>query len=146
MGNRPSAADDSPTSPKSPRVAPAEFARRELAKPRAVDDDALYNDARNNSVGIYYRLKIELILDVARIVSILPEGMRSTSDEQSIKERIQDALKEYKIKASTTWEFQDTKRALRVSKEQTNQKLEAMEAKINNITDMLQKLLEKEQS
>ena len=38
------------------------------------------------------------------------------------------------------------KRALRVSKEQTNQKLEAMEAKINNITDMLQKLLKKEQS
>ena len=57
-----------------------------------------YANAREDKtrVGIYYRLKIELILETNAMVKYLPTQLRKIEDEDSIKQRLLIALKQQK--------------------------------------------------
>ena len=56
-----------------------------------------YAEAQKEKAGIYYRLKIELIMETSAVVKFLPWCLRPKEiDEDVITEKLKDSLKEYK--------------------------------------------------
>ena len=75
-------------------------------------------------------MKIELILEMAPIAKFLK--LANTEDEDSIKRRLEEALKQHEDDAEAD--------PVRESEERTNKKLAEMEKKIDKLTEILQKL------
>ena len=122
MGAKQTKEDETPTSPKSPRVSPVDIASDETPVP-----------------GLFYRSRLEYITETASIAKCLK--LAQTEDEDSIKERLKEALAQHEEDASEedTSAQLNTKRALRKSEE----KIAAMETKIDELTVMLQTLIDK---
>jgi hypothetical protein len=104
-----------------------------------------YEEARDNSVGIYYRLKIELITDTAPIASRLPAWMLPTTDKVTVKKDLAATFEKFKEKASKDETVElIVKRALRDTRselDETQQELTATRTKLVHVEEKIDKLI-----
>ena len=105
--------------------------------------------------ALYYRSKLELIKETARITSRLPKWMLPTNDKDSITKSITEALDDLKKdKADDPNRINYTINAVdaivdnrsRRTERSIETRVAALETKIDNLTEMLQTLLDQHQS
>ena len=121
MGAKQTKEDGNPTSPKSTSIAPVDHASGddETPVPALLDKQVLlvgfifvvivvllnvliaivsdsYDVSMAKAAALYYRSRLELITETAPIASRLPKRLLPTSDEDSIKKSITEALDEAK--------------------------------------------------
>ena len=121
-----------------------------------------YDISMAKAEALYYRSRLELITETAPIASRLPKWMLPTNDEESITESITDALDDAKkdkaddpnrlnytinaVEAIVENRSQRTEQNLRVeltaTRENMEAKIDAMETKIDQLTVMIQTLLD----
>ena len=104
-----------------------------------------YDLSMAKAEGLYYRSRLELITETAPIASRLPKRLLRTINEYSIMKSITEALDEAKKdKADDPNRLNYTINAVEAIVDNRTRKLEA---KIDQLTAMIQKLLDdKEQS
>ena len=104
-----------------------------------------YDLSMAKAEALYYRSRLELITETAPIASRLPKWMLPTNDKDSITKSITEALNEAKKdKADDPNRLNYTINAVEAIVDNRTRKLEA---KIDQLTAMIQKLLDdKEQS
>ena len=93
-----------------------------------------YANARqdNTRVGIYYRLKIELISEMEPVAWRLPSWLREIEDEASIKKRLEDAIKQHNADPVAAVQA-DTRRAIAPLQD----KIEKLEADLAEVLKLL---------
>ena len=91
-----------------------------------------YAEARDDSVGIYYRLKIELISEMEPVAWRLPSWLREIEDEASIKKRLEYALKQHNADPVAAVQA-DTRRAIAPLQD----KIEKLEADLAEVLKLL---------
>ena len=91
-----------------------------------------YAEARDDSVGIYYRLKIELISEMEPVARFLPSRLREIEDEASIKKRLEYALKQHNADPVAAVQA-DTRRAIAPLQD----KIEKLEADLAEVLKLL---------
>ena len=104
-------------------------------------------DSEKIAAGLFYRSRLEYIIETAPVRGkttyrggwrFLPSWLRQIEDEDSIKERLKEALAQHKDASEAD--------PVRESEERTKTELAAMQTKIDKLTDMLQALIDKQQS
>ena len=94
-----------------------------------------YRNARqdNTRIGIYYRLKIELIAEMEPVAwRLLPSRLREIEDEASIKKRLEYALKQHNADPVAAVQA-DTRRAIAPLQD----KIEKLEADLAEVLQLL---------
>jgi len=94
-----------------------------------------YRNARqdNTRIGIYYRLKIELIAEMEPVAwRLLPSRLREIEDEASIKKRLEYALKQHNADPVAAVQA-DTRRAIAPLQD----KIEKLEADLAEVLKLL---------
>ena len=112
-----------------------------------------YDQAETIGKALFYRSRLELITQTAPIGRHLPPCLRQVPDEASIKERLADALREADSSEDMS-RINDTVRRTRVAVQADTQRalkeplrrLDELEAKMDKLTEMLQTLIDKQQS
>ena len=100
-----------------------------------------YEKAREDKtrVGIYYRLKIELITDMNPVAN--PFGLQKEEKPREIAKRLTKALEKHKEEVDEDDTDATRLAAIRNSEERTNKKLAEMEKKIDELKTLLQENL-----
>ena len=101
------------------------------------------------AAGLFYRSRLEYIAEVTPIVEsscfeAIVERLKliPMEDKYTIKKRLKDALEDYKDDVAEDDSDAARLAAIRESEERAKKDLAAMEAKVDKLADMLQKVLD----